>query len=304
MKNNSADKVHFTSVEELLGVSSAPVNTYPEDGKIVRLPLSVLHAFHSHPHGHPFRVIDDDRMMETAESIRQNGVLEPGIVRPDKDYPGEYEVIAGHRRWRGSELAGLSDMPFLFKNMSDYQATVIMADSNLHRDDILPSEIAWAYREKYEALKAMGIATDGERSDNLLAAEAGKSRNTIQRYISLTYLIPEMLQLVDAKKLGVTPAYDLTGLSNEEQTLIFDVITELKTVPSVNQSAKLKEFSKERPLTPAVVRYVLEKPEDSQRVSLPAKKIRSYFPDSYTGEEIQKVIFRLLEEWQAKVGES
>lgn len=300
MKNNSADKIQLVSLDELLGtVAPSAAVQGNEEGKIVRLPLSSLHTFHSHPHGHPFRVLDDARMAETVESIRINGVLEPGIARLDKDFPGEYEVISGHRRRRASELAGLTDMPFIIQDLSDYQATVIMADSNLHRDDILPSEIAWAYREKYEALKAMGLAADGGRSDDILAQEMGQSRNTIQRYIRLTYLTPQLLQYVDDGKLPRNTAADLSYLKETEQLQLFDVMIRQSVVPSGMQAQKLKEFSREGNLTESVMRLVLER-DAAEKVSLPTKKIRGYFPESYTGRQIEEIIYSLLDEWKAR----
>lgn len=300
MKNNSADKVRLVSLDELLGTSAASSAAHGnEKGKVVRLPLSSLHTFHSHPHGHPFRVLDDARMAETVESIRINGVLEPGIARPDKDFPGEYEVISGHRRRRASELAGLEDMPFIIQDLSDYQAIVIMADANLHREDILPSETAWAYREKYEALKAMGLATEGGRSDDVLAQEMGQSRNTIQRYIRLTYLAPQLLQYVDNGKLPRNTAADLSYLKKTEQEQLFDIMTRQMVIPSGLQAQKLKEFSREGNLTESVMQLVLER-DTANKVSLPAKKLRGYFPESYTGQQIEEVIYSLLDEWKAR----
>lgn len=302
MKKNSASKVRMASLDELLGLPPAPetsggTGAGNDEAQVVRLPLRILHTYHSHPHGHPFRVRDDEKMAETVESVREYGVLQPGLVRPDKDFPGEYELIAGHRRCRASELAEVEDMPVIIKNLSDAEATVIMADSNLHRDDILPSELAWAYRMKYEALKSMG-AQEGTRNDSVLAKEMGKSRATIQRYIRLTYLNEQLLQLVDEGKLGTTPAADLSYLREKEQERLLEVMAELKVIPNVDQAAKLHALSKEGPLNAGVIRLVLEKPEDTSRVSLPSNKVRSYFPESYTGEQIQNIIYRLLEEWQ------
>lgn len=304
MKNNSAEKVHLASLEDLLGGSSVPKASVAREqgaaeGKVVRLPLKILHTFHSHPHGHPFRVMDDVRMAETVESVLKNGVLEPGIVRPDKVYPGEYELISGHRRRRASELAELSDMPVIIKDLSDQEATVIMTDANLQREDILPSELAWAYRMKYEALKKMG-AEEGTRSDAVLAKEAGISRATIQRYIRLTYLLPELLQMVDDGKLSKNPAADLSYLSVEEQESLLALMAELKVVPDGNQSEKLHQFSKDGKISVSVMKYVLEKQPDAAKVSLPSKQIRRYFPESYTGEQIQEIIFTLLQEWQQR----
>lgn len=306
MKNNSASKVKMASLDSLLGgsVTPIPAETVQESGEqLVMLPLDKLHTYHSHPQGHPFRVLDDVKMAETVESVEKHGVLIPGIARPDRDFPGEYEVIAGHRRRRASELAGLTEMPFIVRALTDAEATVIMVDTNIQREDLLPSEKAWAYRMKYDALKKLGTR-EGIRTDKILAAEAGESRNSIQRYIRLTCLIPELLQLVDEGRLPKAPAEELSYLNGPKQELVRKVMRELKVIPSGEQAKKLKEIAKDSPeaLTEPVIGLVLEKPVDSAKVSLPAKKIRKYFPESYTGEQIQEVIYQLLEEWKEREG--
>ena len=309
MKNDSAAKVHMASLEDLLGIRepvaerTARTGAVPEQGQVVRIPLKKLHTFHSHAQGHPFRVSDDAKMAETVESVKQYGVLVPGIVRPDKDYPGDYELISGHRRCRASELAGLADMPVIVRDMSDAEATVIMVDANIQREDLLPSERAWAYRMRYEAMKELGTAEKGMRNDQQLAKELGESRNTIQRFIRLTYLTPELLQLVDGGKLPKIPAGELSYLRENEQEELLEVMEQLHVVPSQEQAQKLKELSQKCSiLDRSVMEYVFARQEDSSKVSLPAKKIRSYFPESYTGEQIQEIIYRLLEEWRAEEG--
>lgn len=309
MKNDSAAKVRMASLEDLLGVrepaakQDGGTGMVPEQGQIVRLPIAKFHTFHSHAQGHPFRVSDDAKMAETVESVRQYGVLVPGIVRPDKDYPGDYELISGHRRCRASELAGLADMPVIVRDMSDAEATVIMVDANIQREDLLPSERAWAYRMRYEAMKELGTAEKGMRNDQQLAKELGESRNTIQRFIRLTYLTPALLQLVDGGKLPKIPAGELSYLRTNEQEELLEVMEQLHVVPSQEQAQKLKELSQKCSiLDRSVMEYVFARQEDSSKVSLPAKKIRSYFPEGYTGEQIQEIIYRLLEEWRAEEG--
>lgn len=301
MKNNSAEKVRMASLEDLLGGGYPPaeiVSSSTDSLQVVRVSLEKLHTFHSHANGHPFRVLDDEKMAETVASVKEYGVLVPGIVRPDKMFPGEYELISGHRRHRASELAGMDDMPVIIRDMTDAEATVIMVDANIQREDLLVSERAWAYRMRYEAMKELGTAETGIRKDEILAKEAGESRNSIQRYIRMTYLVPKLLQMVDDNKLPKIPAVELSYLLLQEQAQLCSVIAKLKTVPSLEQAQRLKEFSREGSLSPSVMEYVLSKSDDGVKVSLPAKKIRSYFPESYTGEQIQETIYRLLEEWK------
>lgn len=309
--SNAAEKIKCLSLDELLGGSpageiSAPagekqsmLQLNPGD-KLLRLPLNALHIFHSHPHGHPFRVMDDTKMAETLESVRQHGVLIPGIARPDKDYPGEYEVIAGHRRWRASELAGLSDMPFIVKyDLNDWQASEIMVDTNIQREDLLESERAWAYRVKYDAIRGMG-REDGMRNDAVLAEQAGISRQTIQRYIRLTYLLTDLLHMVDTGRLPKNTAAELSYLKLSEQQELLDVMIQLKVIPSGEQAQELKQKSKASGLTASDILRILVKAEEKSpsKISLPASKIRSYFPESYTGEQIEETIYRLLDEWK------
>ena len=294
---SSASKIQMTSLDELLGAGTlpvtAPVESVGED-KVVRLPLSVMHEFK----GHPFRVLDDAKMAETVESIEKYGVLMPGIVRPDADAPGTYEIVAGHRRRRASQLAGLSDMPVIVKNLSDDEATVIMVDSNIQREDLLPSERAWAYRMKYEALKRMGVSESGTRNDTVLANEFGKSRNTIQRYIRLTYLVPELLEMVDQNALPETVGYDLSFLKEKEQRMLLHIIQSRKCVPNGAQAKKLHEYSKSGELTAIVMELLMEQKEDLSKVSLKGREIRKFFPETYTGKQIEEIIYKLLEEWQ------
>ena len=299
MKSNSAEKIKMTSLDDLLGVTSAAGSAAPisheGENRVVSLPLELLHEFA----GHPFRVLEDEKMAETVASIREHGILMPGIVRPDG--AGSYEIIAGHRRHHAAGLAGLHEMPVIIKELSDEEATVIMVDSNIQREDLLPSERAKAYTMKYEALKRLGAGT-GARNDEVLAQQSGESRNTIQRYIRLTYLTPEMLQMVDAGRLPKNTAAELSYLKPKEQEQLFAVMEALKAIPSGEQAQRLKEYSKSKTLSPEVMQLLLERKTDESKVSLKQKDIRKYFPESYTGEQIEKIIYKLLQEWQEKEG--
>ncbi len=288
--SNSADKVKMTSLDELLGVGSmAPADV--KEGDIIRLPLTAMHSFKNHP----FRVLQDEKMAETVESIRMYGVLVPGIVRSDGQ--GTYEIISGHRRHLASSLAGLADMPVIIKDLSDDEATVIMVDSNIQREDILPSEKAKALRMKYDALKRMDKISAG-RNDDVLAKEMGESRNTIQRYIRLTYLNPELLQLVDEDKLPKITASELSYLKRDEQEQLLEIIQAQDCVPSGRQAVELKELSQAKKLTPAAMLHILVKKENADRVSFNTKKLRQFFPESYTGKQIEDIVYKLLKEWQ------
>lgn len=293
----SAAKIRLASLDELLGTGSGSGGYTQQKKKdqIVRLPLSVMHA----PKNHPFRVLDDEKMAETVESVKKYGVLNPGIVREDQNMPGMYEIISGNRRHRASELAGYTDMPVMIRDLTDDEAIVIMVDANIQRDDMLPSERAQAYRMKYDALKRMG-ASDGVRSDEKLAQQAGESRNTIQRYIRITYLIPELLHMVDDKRLPLITAVELSYLTADEQFMLYGVMEEKKVIPSGDQAVRLKEYSRSGNLTETVMQILLEKEENFGKISLKEREIRKYFPDGYTGKQISDVIFDLLADWKKK----
>ncbi len=300
MRGDVTSGIHMTSLDELLGVTevsvgNAVVESVGED-KVVQLPLNLLHEFS----GHPFRVLEDVKMAETVESISKFGVLVPGIARPHKEFSGEYEIIAGHRRCHASQLAGLSDMPFIVKDLSDEEATVIMVDSNIQREDLLPSEKAKAYSMKYEALKKLGNSAIKGRNDARLAKEAGESRNTIQRYIRLTFLHSDLLKMVDEGRLPKNTAADISYLRMSEQKRLIQIMLEQKYTPSGEQAAKLKEYSKNGTLNETVMRMMAERKEDAGKVSLKGKEIRKYFPATYTRKQIEEVIYTLLKEWQEK----
>ena len=291
MKSKSAKKVKLTSFDDLFGVDEAAA------GEIVTsVPLSQLHTFKDHP----FRVLDDEKMQETVESIKQYGVLVPGIVRSHLD--GGYEVIAGHRRWRACELAGLEEMPVIIREMDDDTAIVLMVDTNIQREDILPSEKAKAYQMKYEAMKHQG--SKGERyTADAIGEIAGDSGRTVQRYIRLSKLVTELLDYVDKNKIPMVVGEKLSYLKTEEQVWIVDAISNSGIFPSKAQAEQLKEDSEAGTLTEGNVYAVLIKKETEHvNVTISAKKIRNYFPMEYSKEQIEDVIYTLLEEWKQKEG--
>lgn len=292
MKSKSAQKVKLTSYDDLFGTNE------PEGGEVVTsLPLRLLHTFKDHP----FRVVDDEKMQETVESVKRYGVLIPGIVRP---HPLEgYEVVAGHRRWRACELAGLTEMPVIIRKLDDDEATVIMVDTNIQREDILPSEKAKAYKMKYEAMKHQGSKGDKFTADAVGEA-AGDSGRTVQRYIRLAELVQELLDYVDAKKIPLVVGEILSYLKQEEQGWVLDAIANSDIFPSKVQAEKLKESSRAGELTEGGVYAVLVRKEGGNSgVTISAKKIHNYFPSSYSKNQIEDVIYSLLEEWKQKQGE-
>ncbi len=292
MGSRSADKIKFTSFDDLFGDSpGAERNGEPVEDQVIRVPLDQVHAFRNHP----FQVKDDEKMMEMAESIRQYGVLVPAIVRPSGD--GGYELIAGHRRKRGSELAECRDLPVIVHKLTDDEATIIMVDSNIQREDILPSEKAWAYRMKMEALSHQG--SKGEKHTAALVGEqAGESSRTVQRLIRLTYLKKELLDYVDQKTLSLFAADMISFLAVEEQEWVQREIEQNRSFPSMAQAEQLKEESQQKTLTAARVADIFKKNTETFRLTIPAKKIQEYFPSDYTREQMEAVILDLLNTWK------
>ena len=292
-KTKSAAKIKLGSFDDLFGSNTTPENMAEQ---IINVPLTDLHAFKDHP----FRVADDEKMEETTESIRQYGVLVPAIARPRAG--GGYEIIAGHRRKRGSELAGRAEMPVIVRNYTDDEATIIMVDSNIQREDILPSEKAKAYRMKYEAMKHQGKKS-GKNTLEEVGEAAGENAKKVQRYIWLSRLSEELLAMVDRKKIGFSQGVDISFLTGEAQQWVQVTLEEQGCTISTTQSAKIKEYGKRGELTPAMVWLILtgEKPKE-RRVTLKADKISRYFEEGYSSEEIEDIIIRLLEEWSAKNG--
>lgn len=291
MKSKSAEKVKLKSFDDLFGTEEVAAGE-----TVTFVPLNQLHTFKDHP----FRVMDDEKMQETVDSVKRYGVLIPGIVRPHPK--NGYEVVAGHRRWRACELAGLEEMPVLIRNLNDDEATIIMVDTNIQREDILPSEKAKAYRMKYEAMKHQGSKGDKHTADAIGEA-AGDSGRTVQRYIRLSELVQELLDCVDENKIPMVIGEKLSYLKQEEQTWIVEAIDNSGILPSKVQAEQLKEFSEAGELTEAEVYAVLVRKEpENVNVTISAKKIRNYFPESYSKEQIENVIYMLLEDWKHREG--
>ena len=299
---SSAKKVELASVDDLFSTEETRADAQRE--KVMEIPLSELHPFKNHP----FKVKDDEAMMETADSVRKYGVLVPAIARPDPD--GGYELVAGHRRHRASELAEKETMPVIVRDLDDDAATIIMVDSNLQREELLPSERAFAYKMKLDAMKHQGERVDLTssqvgtqlRADELLAQQAGSSRNQVQRYIRLTELIPELLDMVDERKIALNPAYELSFLKKEEQVDLLDAMDSEQATPSLSQAQRLKKFSQEGHLSIDVMRAIMgeEKKSDLDKVTFTSDTLRKYFPKSYTPAKMQETIIKLLEQWQKK----
>ena len=302
---SSAKKVELASVDDLFSTEESRADAQRE--KVVEIPLSELHPFK----GHPFKVKDDEAMMETADSIKQYGVLVPAIARPDPE--GGYELVAGHRRHRASELAEKETMPVIVRDLDDDAATIIMVDSNLQRESLLPSERAFAYKMKLDAMKHQGERVDltcsqvgnkleGKKSSEILAEQVGQSKNQIFRYIRLTELIPELIDMVDEKKIALNPAYELSFLKKEEQVDLLDAIDSEQATPSLSQAQRLKKYSQEGHLTLDMMRVIMgeEKKSDLDRVTFTSDTLRKYFPKSYTPQRMQETIIKLLEQWQRK----
>ena len=302
---SSAKKVELASVDDLFSTEESRADAQRE--KVVEIPLSELHPFK----GHPFKVKDDEAMMETADSIKQYGVLVPAIARPDPE--GGYELVAGHRRHRASELAEKETMPVIVRDLDDDAATIIMVDSNLQRESLLPSERAFAYKMKLEAMKHQGDRVDltcsqvgnkleGKKSSEILAEQVGQSKNQIFRYIRLTELIPELIDMVDEKKIALNPAYELSFLKKEEQVDLLDAMDSEQATPSLSQAQRLKKYSQEGHLTLDMMRVIMgeEKKSDLDKVTFTSDTLRKYFPKSYTPQRMQETIIKLLEAWQKK----
>lgn len=291
-KKSSAEKIKLDSFDDLFGGTGVEESTE----KIIYVPLTELHTFHDHP----FRVLDDEKMEETTESIKQYGVLMPGIARPRKK--GGYELIAGHRRKRGSELAGLREMPIMVRNYTDDEATIIMVDSNIQREDILPSEKAKAYKMKFEALKHQGCK-GGKHTYDEVGEAAGDNGKMVQRYIRLAELIPDLLDMVDEKKLGFISGVDISFLSEAEQIMVYQKMQELRKVPNGTQSALLKKYSLSGELNLSMIDLILsEEREKEKKIVLKADRMNDYFGSEYTNEEIEEVIYKLLDRWKQNGG--
>lgn len=271
--------------------------------RVQEIPLSELHPFE----GHPFRVVDDEEMMKTAESVRDFGVLTPAIVRPDPD--GGYEIVSGHRRHRASELAGKETMPAIVRDLDDDAAIILMVDANLQRETILPSERAFAYKMKLDAIKHQGERTDltstqvaQKLSVEKVGEDAGVSKDTIRRYIRLTELIPELLDMVDTGQIKFNPAVELSYLASEEQKDFLSAMDYAQAAPSLSQAQRIKKLAQEGECTLDAMCEIMNeiKKGELDRVTFKTDSLRKYFPKSYTNKQMEDKIIQLLEQWQKK----
>ena len=307
---SSAKSINLTSLDDLFSTEESRAEESCE--KVVRIPLAELHPFPNHP----FHVRDDEAMQNTVDSIKEYGVLTPGIVRPRED--GGYEIVAGHRRKHGSELAGLSDMPCIVREMDDDTATILMVDSNIQREDILPSERAQAYKMKLDAIRrkagrpAKTAEIDSKNNSRqvvgnlesaaIVGQEAGDSGRQVQRYIRLTELQPELQQMVDEKKIAMTPAVELSYLKPEEQQMLLTAIDSEQATPSLSQAQRMKKLSQAGTLNDDTMLDIMmeqKKPEKCE-LTFSGDVLRKYFPRSYTHQRMQETIIKLLEAWVKK----
>ena len=297
---NSGRNISLTSYDDLFSTEETRRGESHE--QIQRIPLSELHPFKDHP----FRVVDDDRMMETVESVKEYGVLVPAIARPLED--GGYEIIAGHRRKRACELAGMDEMPVIVKNLDDDESVIIMVDSNLQRENILPSERAKAYQMKLEAMKRKAgrpsrenssqVATNF-RADEVVGAEAGMSKDSVRRFIRLNNLELPLRDKVDSGELAFTPAVELSYLKPEEQQWLQTALEVTQQTPSLSQAQRIKKESKEGTLSEQGMIKIMseEKKPLYDSVTLSHDTLKKYFPKSYTAKQMEKVIIKLLDNW-------
>ena len=297
---SSAKNIVLKSVDDIFQTEENRADAQRE--RVQEIPLDQLKPFKNHP----FKVRDDQRMLDTVDSIREYGVLVPAIARPDPE--GGYELISGHRRKRGCEMAGLQTMPVIIRDLDDDAAVLVMVDSNIQREELLPSERAFAYKMKLEALKHQGARSDLTssqlgtklRADELLAQQAGESRNQVQRFIRLTELISELLDMVDERKLAFNPAVEVSYLKRDEQRMLLEAMDAEQTTPSLSQAQRLKKFSQEGRLTEEAMSAIRseEKKSDMDKVTLRSDTLRRYFPKSYTPKQMEQTIIKLLDVWQ------
>ena len=299
----SGGNISLSSYDDIFETDQSRAENSQE--RVQMIPITELHPFLDHP----FKVVDDEAMLRTTESIAQFGILTPLIARPLEE--GGYEIISGHRRVHAAEMAGLSEVPVIVRDMDDDAATVLMVDSNLQRESILASERAFAYRMKNEALKRQGKRTDltlgqivpkFKRTTEEIATDTGASYKTVQRYIRLTYLIPDLLEMVDQKRIGMNPAVELSYLKRKEQEDVLDAIEYAQAIPSLSQAQRFKALSQEGACTFDVMRQILSevKKAEIDKVSFRQDQIRQYFPSSYSAKQMEKTILKLLEQWKRK----
>ncbi|MFQ7097635.1 MAG: ParB/RepB/Spo0J family partition protein [Christensenellales bacterium] len=297
---SSAKNIVLKSVDDIFQTEENRADAQRE--RVQEIPLDQLKPFKNHP----FKVRDDQRMLDTVDSIREYGVLVPAIARPDPE--GGYELISGHRRKRGCEMAGLQTMPVIIRDLDDDAAVLVMVDSNIQREELLPSERAFAYKMKLEALKHQGARSDLtsrqvvgklEMAD-VVGQNAGESGRQVQRYIRLTELISELLDMVDERKLAFNPAVEVSYLKQDEQRMLLEAMDAEQTTPSLSQAQRLKKFSQEGKLTEEAMSAIMseEKKSDMDKVTLRSDTLRRYFPKSYTPKQMEQTIIKLLDVWQ------
>ena len=297
---SSAKNIVLKSVDDIFQTEENRADAQRE--RVQEIPLDQLKPFRNHP----FKVRDDQRMLDTVDSIREYGVLVPAIARPDPE--GGYELISGHRRKRGCEMAGLQTMPVIIRNLDDDAAVLVMVDSNIQREELLPSERAFAYKMKLEALKHQGARSDLtsrqvvgklEMAD-VVGQNAGESGRQVQRYIRLTELISELLDMVDERKLAFNPAVEVSYLKRDEQRMLLEAMDAEQTTPSLSQAQRLKKFSQEGRLMEEAMSAIMseEKKSDMDKVTLRSDTLRRYFPKSYTPKQMEQTIIKLLDVWQ------
>ena len=299
---SSAKNIVLKSVDDIFQTEENRADAQRE--RVQEIPLDQLKPFRNHP----FKVRDDQRMLDTVDSIREYGVLVPAIARPDPE--GGYELISGHRRKRGCEMAGLQTMPVIIRDLDDDAAVLVMVDSNIQREELLPSERAFAYKMKLEALKHQGARSDLTssqlgtklRADELLAQQAGESRNQVQRFIRLTELISELLDMVDERKLAFNPAVEVSYLKRDEQRMLLEAMDAEQTTPSLSQAQRLKKFSQEGRMTEEAMSAIMseEKKSEMDKVTLRSDTLYKYFPKSYTPKQMEQTIIRLLDVWKQR----
>ena len=299
---SSAKNIVLKSVDDIFQTEENRADAQRE--RVQEIPLDQLKPFRNHP----FKVRDDQRMLDTVDSIREYGVLVPAIARPDPE--GGYELISGHRRKRGCEMAGLQTMPVIIRDLDDDAAVLVMVDSNIQREELLPSERAFAYKMKLEALKHQGARMDLTscqvgtklRADEKLAESVNESARTVQRFIRLTELISELLDMVDERKLAFNPAVEVSYLKRDEQRMLLEAMDAEQTTPSLSQAQRLKKFSQEGRLTEEAMSAIMseEKKGDMDKVTLRSDTLRKYFPKSYTPKQMEQTIIRLLDVWKQR----
>ncbi|OUP25848.1 ParB/RepB/Spo0J family partition protein [Faecalibacterium sp. An192] len=299
MSKNGAN-ISLTSYDDIFSTEESR-----QTEQIQQIPIADLHPFKDHP----FKVLDDEAMQRTVESVAQFGVLAPLIVRPREE--GGYEIISGHRRQHAAELAGLKTLPVIVRNMDDDQAVIQMVDSNLQRESILPSERAFAYKMKLEAIKKQGARSDltsgqivqkSKLSIEKVAEDAGEGYKTVQRFIRLTNLIPELLELVDQKKISFNPAVELSYLTVSEQRDFFEAMQDTQNAPSLSQAQRIKKLSQAGKCSYEAIFDIMgeEKKAEMDRVTIKNDVLKKYFPKSYTPRQMEETILKLLEQWQKK----